>query len=846
MQSLRALKLSNCISLEALPAGLGQLTGLKTLRLDGCVKLTNLPMELGLCTGLTTLNIEKCRALLLPEELKKDNSKAEDIVGFLAATFVVQREPEGWPLPVQAWLHKRPAAVSAFLEAIVTDPANAQALEKAVAACPSITEVSNRAGQKAFELACKECRDAMQGAKYLLGRYEVDNSPPLYLSRTSAVLAARDRQDGDGTTLGARRALKLMRDEATLLSELKGRQGIENGVLLPILTVYACTGAPQNEHGEEPSFEYLYDGKVPIARQERLEEKLTDLMLTRCAIGGAVVSAACEGYKYLLVQRLAEGTLANLAPLMSADLPCLRKAVSDIAKGLDKLHTQKKVIHADLHPRHVVLAGNAWQLVDMGLSVRLERGFGKHKTPTSSHCPPEMARVLVSAIDQSSGQMRLGELKAYGKANVAYDLWSLGCILFQLVFGATVWRAMADGQLADPTDLERLASWTDVDLDELLHSAMTHDGAGSRIERLAAADLIRKLLHPSEAARLKPFDTFAGNEMRAVLRHPFLTGDTAGTEVVAAEAEAAATRASKARAEKQRKAKDDEAAAHADYVARNQRLQSLEEEVREKSSQLVLMHNKLKEADARNFEVKTALDSAQTRLNATRSPLERLEQLDERDTLLRAERERVQGALRENIEAHAKDAEGMFGHGAKEKIALLQSILDAFASNLPEVKDAAVAPIPQLEPARTSLSVPSSTNSAKTNKVPPLAASGSEERHLNELMEKLEAKDVKLHAIESQSKQQQVQLTEREALVADLEAQVAALRTKAAAADRTEDSGSTKIEKKPKGRKSGKLPTALPISEEQTESNTSQGGQASARTKKPGKLTMAQRMAAFQ
>ena len=101
-QALRAIKIQNCISLEALPTEIGKLSGLKTLRAEGCIKLQELPLELGMLTALSSLNVEKCKALLLPDELKNQGKPAEEVIGYLAAHLVVQRDASSFSQPVTA------------------------------------------------------------------------------------------------------------------------------------------------------------------------------------------------------------------------------------------------------------------------------------------------------------------------------------------------------------------------------------------------------------------------------------------------------------------------------------------------------------------------------------------------------------------------------------------------------------------------------------------------------------------------------------------------------------------------------------------------------------------------
>ena len=897
LQNLRAIKIANCICLEALPPEIGKLTGLKTLRAEGCVKLKELPLDFGMLTVLTSLNVEKCRALLLPEDLKKDNVPAEDIVGYLAAQLIVS-ERESFAQPVTVWLHKRPKAVAHFVTTIVTDASKAPGVAKAVAACPSLTEVAVKGGPKAIEAACAECRAAMENALFFLGRYEVDAAMPLHLSASSAVLCASDNQEAKGGA--SRRVLKLLRDESTLLTELKGRQQLENGILLPILQVHACSSAPTGED----SFENLYDGKIPISRHDELSARLEELMTSRCNIGGGAHSRLCAGYKYVMVMRLADATLSASAPMISTSVGGIRKTAVDLAKTIDRLHTQKKSIHAALEPRHVrfsqprsnaihplqtcfrrhalrlsdpspqlhcasslgysqlidlmalvlstaqvVLVGNAWQLIDMGVSMRIDRAFGQGnmaicKGPNLAYCPPEMAKVVLRATDARSGQVKLTELKSYGRASIAYDLWSFGCILYQLVYDAPMWRAKQDGSFADPKDLERLAAWSTLEVDELLASAASGGStAGTTTERLAAADLIRKLLEPEEAARLEHFSASAGNELRAVMKHPFLTGDAEGATKASASADMAAKAAAAAKVEKQRVAEETAAANKADKAE----LLKLKEEMTQKRQELKAETAKVSELESGAAALSKQLAASQAQLAATQGPMQRMSGLEQRDSVLRADRERVQGVLKAALDAAAVDAEGLFGAAAKERMAVLQAALDGFSAELPNVSEAdAITP----EAAAAAAAAATAAEGAAAPSAPPKAASPAkgtqaEERHLNELMENLEAKEALVSSLEGKEKAAEKAIKAKDARVAELEAQVAALKTSSNRATPEPDGGgdaSFREKKKPK-----KLKKAEALTIAEPSSSPKDAPEPSVRNSTRGKkMSMKDRMSAFQ
>ena len=53
---------------------------------------------------------------------------------------------------------------------------------------PALAEIKNDQGKRAIDLACLDCRRAMEKARMFLGRYEIADGPPEHRSATSLVV----------------------------------------------------------------------------------------------------------------------------------------------------------------------------------------------------------------------------------------------------------------------------------------------------------------------------------------------------------------------------------------------------------------------------------------------------------------------------------------------------------------------------------------------------------------------------------------------------------------------------------------------------------------------------------
>lgn len=139
-----------------------------------------------------------------------------------------------------------------------------------------------------------------------------------------------------------------------------------------------------------------------------------------------------EGQRYLVVEYVDGGSLAEL---IQEGRPSILKAVelvSEIAEGLHSAHEQG-VIHRDLKPANILLdqVGRP-RIADFGLALSYsDFGSGPRVAGTYRYMSPEQARHEAHRVDGRS------------------DLFSLGAIFYELLTGTKAFKGSSVSQLLD-------------------------------------------------------------------------------------------------------------------------------------------------------------------------------------------------------------------------------------------------------------------------------------------------------------------------------------------------------------------------------------------------------------
>jgi serine/threonine protein kinase len=182
---------------------------------------------------------------------------------------------------------------------------------------------------------------------------------------------------------------------------------------------------------------------------------------------------------------------------------------------------------------NIVRADGEWKLIDFDAACKVGVTVNSADFKSSSaYCPPEVIRV-----DETTGKyvVRPSEGERVYVAHSSFDVWSLGCILYQLchpkalpLFNGGTDDALAD--IAEAEDsLQTLCAWNATVKDRKLSMisderfvAEVDEKLSSLVERNKAVNLLSRMLHKDPKKR---------PSIDQILSHPFISGKPAARMV---------------------------------------------------------------------------------------------------------------------------------------------------------------------------------------------------------------------------------------------------------------------------------------------------------------------------
>ncbi|KAJ3009824.1 UNVERIFIED_CONTAM: hypothetical protein HDU68_002469 [Siphonaria sp. JEL0065] len=226
--------------------------------------------------------------------------------------------------------------------------------------------------------------------------------------------------------------------------------------------------------------------KVKLDRQDpsAIEGYLNEIELLKKlkkaeGIISLIDSEICHDKKCLLL--LLEYGEIDLAHLLVKDkslignLNFIRMNWTQMLQAVQQIHNEK-IVHSDLKPANFLIVEGKLKLIDFGIAkaipsdtTNIQRDY---QTGTLNYMAPEAILFTESSNTSSSKGQHL-------KLGRASDIWSLGCILYQLVYGQPPFSALPIVQklnaIVDPNFQISFPDVKDAALLQVLKSCLNRD-----------------------------------------------------------------------------------------------------------------------------------------------------------------------------------------------------------------------------------------------------------------------------------------------------------------------------------------------------------------------------------
>ena len=167
------------------------------------------------------------------------------------------------------------------------------------------------------------------------------------------------------------------------------------------------------------------------------------------------------------------------------------------------LHISIPIFVCDCAALNILQVGHTLKLIDLDGAACYSKGALAGSKISSAYVPPEM--LLLQADGKVSVRSESARTEDRIPADPSQDMWSLGCVLYLLFTGSTLFQCTVDENMSVEDDLYVLYQWTESYKKKRL-SVVT--------DRLAR-NMLSVLLMRDPSRRMSP---------RRALHHPFITG----------------------------------------------------------------------------------------------------------------------------------------------------------------------------------------------------------------------------------------------------------------------------------------------------------------------------------
>jgi len=226
-----------------------------------------------------------------------------------------------------------------------------------------------------------------------------------------------------------------------------------------------------------------------------------------------------EGTNFLVMEYLEGQTLAERLGKGALPLDQVLKIGTEIAQALEKAH-QQGIIHRDLKPANVMLTKAGAKLMDFGLAKPELSIAARTIGPLTPSTPTMNLASLTSAVSPltqkgsivGTFQYMAPELLQGGEADARSDVFSFGCVLYEMVTGRRAFEGKSQLSVCtailekDPEPISASQPLAPPMLDRVVRACLAKD-PGDRFQ--SAHDMAMDLRWMMDAEPAKPAQVFA-------------------------------------------------------------------------------------------------------------------------------------------------------------------------------------------------------------------------------------------------------------------------------------------------------------------------------------------------
>ena len=432
---------------------------------------------------------------------------------------------------------------------------------------PQLAYVKDSRGVAVLDMLDSQAKKKFIHLLHWHGRYRLLENLPIYWNMNTLVLSAIDEKETDESGNPRKVALKLMLSKERFRREMDVRAAnLNDEYVINVIANYPSytpdvmssrfgVGANRvrisRHKSVDPEGHVLSSAGAtsppsPSQLLRRLSGTISTLdsldmtlhgspavvplnlseIMSRDGGGCSLSKEEAEGM-YCLVMPLAE---RNLFSAMKHDQhfgsgSTISEKIKEMFKQLvhcvSHLH-DASLIHCDIKPMNIIQNNGRWKLIDFDCAVLIGDPLISRPTYSTAFFPPE---ALCMDKDKDHVSLRIGKegsVRNCLQANPSFDIWSLGCVLYQLC--SDDFRPLFLGNQRDELSLQRylhdtakklvedsnslwaLCTWTDED--KAMKLTRVHDPI--------ARHLLANMLHRDDAKR---------PSLQDILMHPFLAGE---------------------------------------------------------------------------------------------------------------------------------------------------------------------------------------------------------------------------------------------------------------------------------------------------------------------------------